>query len=164
MQALVGPTGNTIKGNVLDVRLKPLLRACHDIEPRLYFKWNPNKNSGCGVWELRIRPTEKSKILVSKEDGKKLFLMEYKENDFEHHVKDFSSLNYSILDWLRKHDTFAVHKWQDHVEYEGDRYIERQETKALEERKYYIRHERKAMRTLKDAVYHGELDVSRLLG
>lgn len=156
--------GKVVEGHVLDCALKPLLRACRDIEPRLYFKWNALKNSGHGMWELRIKPTHKEKIYFTDMNGHKTYILDYVENDFEHHVKDFECLNYSIVQWLREHDTFEKYDWQTEREYESARKKEYIEKKCREEQAYMIRENRKQFKELQEDFLAGRVNWGKILG
>lgn len=108
MNISIGPTGKTIIGDVLDVRKESLELLVKHYDPQLYFKWNPTKNLGYGVWELRRRPEKKSIVSSAIYKGNTYCLIDYQENNWEHHVKDFPVLSYGILQWLKDSDQWTM--------------------------------------------------------
>lgn len=106
MSISIGATGHLIQGDVLDTNKKHLESVIKHYEPRLYLKWNPTKRQGEGKWELRILPETKSIIDVVKYGGNTYCVVDYRENNFDNHVWDLESLNYSVLDRLRECDTW----------------------------------------------------------
>lgn len=102
-----GPTGSVITGDMLDVNKASLERALQTYDSQLYIKWNPKKQHGYGIWELRRRPDKKSVIETVELDGIKYHLLGYKENDFENHVFDMPILSYSILGRLKRADMWT---------------------------------------------------------
>lgn len=162
MNIVVSNIGRTVVGDVLDCKMDPLLRACRDIEPRLYFKWNPKKNNGYGTWELRIKPTHKVGIYQGKYQGNQIFTLEHKEIDIENHIKDFDILNYNIVGWLRAHDTYRVKDYAAYIDYEGDRWRDRMEEKRLEERRLMIRDERKTMKKFQEEFLSKRMNMAQL--
>lgn len=125
MTVWMGPTGNTIKGHVLDCNQKLFNEALRAYDPQLYTKWNPKKCRGWGCWEIRRKPEFLTALDVSEWDGKLFFTVGPYENDLVHHVLDCAFLNYDQLRKIREMDTFqyggndpqeAAVRWQQEVE------------------------------------------------
>lgn len=166
----IGPTGNIIRGSVLDVAKLPFQRALRDIDPLLYTKWNPKKLRGWGCWEIRRRPATNSIVDVSELDGRLYLQLGPIENDLINHVLDCAFLNYDQIRKLKQMDTWQFgqtgeqgsRKWLDHIED-----LERQSAKesydrAVEARRYAARHHKKELRELRDAVASGA-NLSRMI-
>lgn len=150
------PTGSLIKGNVLDVSVKPFERALKDYDSQLYVVWNPKKLRNWGCWELRRRPEKKVITETFDCGGYSIARLEYKESDFIHHVLDAAYLNYDILNKLKKIDMWTN---KDHFIHnlEGGE-AERQQAikdKARAELKYALRYNRKMLREMMDLVNSG---------
>lgn len=110
----MGPTGNVITGDVLDVNKAALERALQTYDDQLYIIWNPRKQYGYGIWELRRRPNKKTIKETVEFKGQKYHIIDYKENDFEHHVFDMPILDYSILGKLKRSDMWAKSEYDGH--------------------------------------------------
>lgn len=104
----LGPTGNLIQGDVLDVSLRPLEELVQHYDPQLYFRWNPSKNHGYGIWELRRRPEKKTVISSVVYKGNTYCTIDYKENEWEHLVWDLPFLDYSLVARLIEGDQWAM--------------------------------------------------------
>lgn len=139
MKIEVGATGNLIKGDIMDVRVESLERQVKHIDDQLYFRWNPRKLYGQGVWELRRRPAAKSIISKVMYRGETYCILDYKENDWEHHVWDLPRLDYSLLERLRDADQWA------HSNYDPDRLLRlSRHNQKMGEREFEIKDEIKA--------------------
>lgn len=103
----IGPTGHLITGSVLDVNRKELERKMQQYDSQLYLKWNPQRQQGQGVWEVRRRPEKKSITKVHYFGGNTYVELDYKENDFENLIWRVETLNYQILDRLKETDVWA---------------------------------------------------------
>ena len=108
MKINVGPTGALIKGDVLDVNVRTLERLVKSYDDLLYFKWNPKKRFGMGVWELRRRPAHKSVTQTLCLNGQTYHVLDYKEQDLENHVWDLPHLGYDLLQRLKEADQFLM--------------------------------------------------------
>jgi hypothetical protein len=104
------PTGKLVRGNVLDVSLKPFLRALQDYDKQLYVEWNPAKLRGWGCWEIRRLPTQKTAVYQGTHKGMSFFKLIYLESRLTHHVLDCAFLNYDVLNHLKKIDMVEVIK------------------------------------------------------
>ncbi len=122
---LMGPTGNLIKGHVLDCNQKAFDETLQFYDRFLYSKWNKTKFHGRGCWEIRRRPEFNTALDVCEFEGQLLFRVGPYENDLVHHVLDTQFLNYDILRYLKQQDTRqfgggtaqeAAQKWQDERE------------------------------------------------
>lgn len=162
----IGPTGQTVVGDVLDVNKDTLERLCKQVDSRLYIKWNPTKNNGYGLWELRIRPTHKSIIYKVSYQGNTYCILDYKENGFEHHVKDFQYLSYSILDWLRDADQWAMSNYEPDKLLRLQRYLvkmddamyakkDKAKEKAREDMMYQIKQDKGIIKAYQEALLSG---------
>lgn len=163
MNIEVKNTGRIVQGHVLDCRLKPLLQKCQDLEPRLYFKWNPDKKDGRGVWEVRIKPLKKTVIYQGNYQGSNIFVVDYKENAFEAHIKDFDNLNYNILEWLRAHDTYQHHSYSKKLDYDLEKYKEKTHRIQAQDKKDYYKEHRKYFKHLQEEALSGRVHWGKLL-
>lgn len=132
MKIEMGPTGASIVGDILDVNKKQLERAIQDYDSQLYFKWNPQKQNGWGVWELRRRPALKSIKETIRYGGAVYQVIEYKEHDLEHHVWDLPVLNYSLLQRLKEADQFVMCNYEAGKAHRLSKHIVDMEDKAFQ--------------------------------
>lgn len=102
----IGPTGATVQGSVLDCNKQSLERAVKFYDPLLYIKWNPNKLNKTGVWELRRRPEKKTVKETIEYHGTKYHNLDYVELDIVNHIFDLHTLNYQVIEKLKKTDTW----------------------------------------------------------
>lgn len=175
--------GNVIRGHVLDVNKKHLEKKIKEYDPQLYLKWNPLKSMkangkpyiqppegmywrgfGHGCWELRRRPNEKRAMPTWEIGGSIVFSLEYVENEVENHIMDFQYLNYGIVEWIKKHDAWAVKNFTRELEYIEDKAYDRQLDKNQDDLRYNIKHERKAMRDFQDLIKSGKNPLEILGG
>ncbi len=165
-----------VEGHVLDVAKTPLVAALRRFDPQLYVKWNPKKNQGRGTWELRRKPELKSvregrsistpyygDVLVPGDvydmGGWTLAVPKYNENHTENHVKDFDYLTYDMLAWVSSHDLW-VHGFRgklamDEADYREQKYIEKEENEAAEERNYMIKQHRTEFNDFREYILAG---------
>lgn len=151
----VGPTGALVQGDVLDVNKHSLELKLKEFDPQLYLKWNPKKRRGMGIWELRRKPEKKTAIYVGEYSGIKLFNVDYLESDLVHHVKDLEYLDYSILNWLKKADTWTIKDYTKNLEQEESDFKDKYLNRAREERLYMMKQERKALNEYKEKILSG---------
>lgn len=154
----MGPTGNLIRGHVLDVDEKLFNEALRFYDKQLYTKWNPKKCAGWGCWEIRRRPEYNSCLDISEFDGQLIFKVGPKEYDMVHHVMDCAFLNYDQLRKLKEMDTW-VHgnstQYQDEVERRTRTREQREQEKKLKERKYLANHYRAEIRAFQQMLKDG---------
>lgn len=162
----LGATGSVVKGDVLDVNPDYLQRKLQDYEPRLYLRWNPRKNRGYGTWELRIRPDKKRITERVFFGGNTISVVEFKESEFEHHVKDFDILGYNILQWIRDADMWAAanysadkhHRLNQHLYNQDEahfKYLDDQKAKLRDEAIYRLKQERSTLQDFQNRILSG---------
>lgn len=139
MHITVGPVGNIVQGDVLDVNKSSLERALKDYDHLLYLKWNPTKMRGHGCWEVRRKPTEKIAVYHGEIDGLPLYSLESHEIDLVNHVMDSAFLNYNILLKLNITDTFKVKNYVDELEKHEAQVKAEKERKAKAELAYGLK-------------------------
>jgi hypothetical protein len=151
----VGPTGRTVRGDVLDVNKAALERALRQYDSLLYIAWNPKKRQGMGCWEIRRRPEKKTAIHQGSWNGLHFFELKYKELNVVHHVLDVPVLNYDVLARIKKMDTWDYKDFGREVDYREAEYDERIESKAQEEMRYMIKQHKSEVRDLKEMLLSG---------
>jgi hypothetical protein len=157
--------GNVVRGHVLDVNPKGFLKALKHYDPKLYIRWNPHKNKGYGLWEVRREPNHKTAVPFTEWGDSIIFKLEYVEQDLVHHVLDVPFLNYDVINRIKAMDTWA--DGQDFVknmDYLEAKEQERLEAKRREERRYMIRHNKRAFADLQERVLAGENPFQYFLG
>lgn len=102
----VGPTGQLVRGSVLDVNRRAFEEKLRDYDHLLYVRWNPKKRRGMGIWEIRRHPAKKSTIYQGSWNGMDFYKVDYKEIDIVNHVLDAECLNYNVLTKLKAIDTW----------------------------------------------------------
>lgn len=151
--------GRVVKGTVFDCNRKFLDKRLRDIDPRLYTSWNPYKNGGRGIWEIRILPSKKSEIYYGEYEGSPIFRLEYREDSMVHHIMDVPCLHENILNRLREMDTTKVitsmSTFSDWLEYEEDRVNEKADKALKEELMLRLKEERKYMEILYEEARSG---------
>lgn len=128
--------GQIITGHVLDVNKKHLERAMKAYDDQLYFKWNPEKREGFGMWEVRRRPNTKVPVYCGQLEGKKYYKLEYQEHEQINHIMYVEFLNYNIITKLKSIDTWVNPEWLEKLDQSAEDYID----KAYKERKDFIRY------------------------
>ena len=141
-----GPTGNLIKGHVLDCNLEHMQQALKDLDDLLYIKWNPKKLKGWGCWEIRRRPNEKRPVAVYDLDGNTLVRAEYVENPLVNHILDCAFLNYDVIRKLKTMDTWNKDHWIHDPDYHIAKAQEKAEDKAVDAMNYAIKQNKRAIR------------------
>lgn len=152
----IAPTGKLIKGSVLDVNAKLLEQALKFYDKQLYTEWNPRKNGGWGCWEIRRRPEYKTVIKVGNFNGMNLYRLEYWESDMANHILDLPRLDYNVLTYLKKIDTWKQSgNWVDNLEKKRLAYEEEVRQKNNEDLRYRLRQNKRLLRDFKEAVASG---------
>lgn len=126
----VGVTGSLVRGDIMDVQVKSLERAIQDYDSQLYFRWNPLKRRGHGVWELRRRPNKKTIVETIPYGGNTYCIIDYKEHDLENHVWDLPRLGYDLLQRLRESDQFAMCNYEVGQHHRLSKHLLEMENKA----------------------------------
>lgn len=165
MIVTMGPTGNLIKGDVLDNNVKGVERALQGYDSQLYVKWNPAKLRGWGCWEIRRRPDLKSVTDISPlPDGSATIVrLDYNEMDLINHVLDVGYLDYRVLIKIREMDMWArldkegktKEQFTDSIEYEEYKWREKWFSKKDEENRYSAKHHKRFAQDMKDLVLSG---------
>ena len=115
------------------------------------------------MWELRIRPTHKVHIPHGVYDGMKLYTVDYKENQFENHIKDFETLNYSILGWLNKHDTHQHYDYAEKLDQDIVDFKKKVVKVQTQDKKDYMREHKKYFKHLQEEALSGRVHWGKLL-
>lgn len=170
------PTGRIIEGHVLDCSRKPLERKLKEYDAQLYLKWNKDKLHGWGCWELRRRPLMKTythtqyhrdnfgailRIVpgdVHHLDGCTIVEPKYHENDFENHVMDVPFLNYSIIEKIKKMDTWEHSTsmgFAHDYEYLEAKVMENEDEKSNAELTYSAKQYKREIRDFKEFLLSG---------
>jgi hypothetical protein len=157
---LMGPTGKTIQGHVLDVNRRAFEQTMRFSlnDPFLYTKWNPRKLNGWGCWEIRRRPEFNSALDICEYEGKLIFQVGPKEYDLVHHVLDCAFLNYDAIRKLKEMDTWQygdASQWQDEVERRTRDRQERERENAKKEVRSMTEYFRKEIRGFREALRSG---------
>lgn len=140
------PVGKLIKGHVLDVAVKPFVRALQDYDKQLYVEWNPRKLRGHGCWEIRRRPNQKTAVYRGTHQGVDFYQLGYVEFNSVHHVLDCAFLNYDAIRKLKSIDAWNNKRWIDDLEAREEAFKVSQREKAAEALKYAIKDNKSAMR------------------
>lgn len=166
MEISLGPTGNTVIGDVLDVNRASLEPIIQHYDPQLYLKWNATKNYGYGVWELRRRPDKKTIVSSVVYEGNTYCVVDYKENNWEHHVKDFPCLSYRILEWLKESDQWIMSNYEDNQMLRLQRHLKRMDqteqkikddavAKARAEMMYKLKQDKSILNDFREKILSG---------
>lgn len=135
----MGPTGGTVVGDILDCNKETLERAIQAYDSLLYFKWNPLKQRGHGIWELRRRPDKKTIVSSVVYKGNTYCLVDYKEHDLEHHVWDLPYLGYDLLQRLKDADQFVHSNYESNQHHRMIRHL-----RLMDEAHFRVKEEAKA--------------------
>lgn len=149
------PTGKLTRGHVLDVNLKPFVRALKDLDKQLYVTWNPKKLRGWGCWEIRRSPTMKTSIYVGSYQGAKIFQLYSLESRDFNHILDCAFLNYDVIRKLKEMDTWSNPDIIRGIEAREQAHLEATQAKAAEQLKYLIKHNKSAMHDFYEMVRSG---------
>lgn len=166
MKFEVGPTGNLIEGDILDVSKDHLTAALKAYDTLLYIKWNPKKIHGRGCWELRRRPEFKTVVLREIFEGNTYSIIDYKELDVENHVLDMPYLNYEVLTRIKKMDLWAnsgydrsnkakLNNFWDKMDGIREDVQTADQKKAYDDLLYNTMQQKSALRSFKDAILSG---------
>lgn len=156
-----GPVGRLIRGHVLDVSLKPFLRALKDYDKQLYVEWNPKKLKGEGCWEIRRLPTKKRAMYQGSHNGAKYYKLMFVEQGNMSHILDAAFLNYDILRKLQEIDTFRLVERSGYgsldalLDAKQKEATARQTSAAADRLKYAIKSNKSAMRDFYEMVKSG---------
>lgn len=160
-KVIIGPVGSLVRGNVLDVAVKPFVETMRFTlnDPLLYVKWNPKKLQGHGCWEIRRRPENLSAVDATEYNGDLYLKLDYKEYDWVHHVLDCAFLNYDAIRKLKEMDTWqhggTVQDLED-VIYQKTR--DRQEREREQRKKdlaYMVKHYKREINLYKEMIRDG---------
>lgn len=161
----VSPTGNTIRGHVLDCSVGPLVERLRDYDPQLYVRWDDKKLRGWGCWSVRRRPNTKTVKESVVYGGNTYHIVDYVENNFENHVLDVPFLNYQILEKLKQMDTWRHSNYGQNfmgaMDSKAEDHAEKAKQAALQERRYELRQQKTMVRDLMDYTLSGG-DPSRI--
>jgi hypothetical protein len=159
MRISLGPTGNIIRGHVLDCSKVPLERKLRELDSNLYVKWNPRKLKGFGTWEIRRRPELKTAKDFAIYKGDCYTLVDYVENDMENHILDVPFLNYGVITKLESMDTWSVSRNTDvfaaAMESRAASAQQKIDENAKSERRYELKQQRSMIRDLMDYTLSG---------
>lgn len=151
----VSNLGRTVEGHVLDCNKKELIRLLKNYDSKLYLKWNPNKNKGYGMWEIRRTPNEKTAVYECDYRGAKIFSLKAVENDLINHVLDVPYLNYRVMNRIKEMDAWVNKRLIEDMDYQAEKNLIASELKAEADRKYMIKHNKKYFGQLKQLVQDG---------
>lgn len=159
MTVFMKPTGNIIRGHVLDCAVGPLVERLRDLDPQLYVTWNPKKLRGWGVWEIRRRPDFKVAKEVIPYGGNTYVVADYVENNFENHILDVPFLNYNVITRLKEMDTWNISRDTDkfaaEMDYRDKKAKEKIAADAKAERRYELKQQKTMIRDLMDYTLSG---------
>lgn len=155
----VGPTGNTVQGNVLDASKLHLERKLQDHDPLLYLKWNPRKLYGHGCWEIRRKPELKSIREVVFFQGNTYTIIEPVELNMVNHVLDVAFINYALLSKIKRMDTWQQSDrgkdWGHEFEYDEAKAMEAEEERSAQTLTYVANQHKSEIRDFKNLVLSG---------
>lgn len=155
MKIQISNLGNTVQGNLFDCSKRLFIRDLKNYDKELYLKWNPKKLDGLGIWEVWRNPTKKTAIDHGEFMGGRLYTLEYKPNNFEHHVKDLDFLSYDFMNDLRKMDMWADKHYLDKLDNAYDDIEEKAELAEEESIKYAIKHNKKLFKEMHEYTKSG---------
>lgn len=163
MHFRMGPTGQIIRGHVLDVSEKPFQRVLQDYDSQLYIKWNPNKLKGWGCWEIRRRPNQKRVKAVEKYGEASIVVIDYVEWDIENHILDLPYLNYLGVERLKAMDTWneGQKHFVDRLEAKEADHRAEVERKRRDDMRYAAKQYKTEIKAFKDMIQSG-LNPNRL--
>lgn len=166
MNISIGPTGRTIRGDVLDCNKKHLEQALKDYDPLLYLQWAPDRNKRWGMWQLRRRSEKKTIKEILELDGKIIVNIDYIDHPKENLVKEFQYLDYSILGWVQRCDLWKqanyeegkvhrVQQWVNDFERDEREKVADQNEKLRNEAVYNMLQYKTAIKQYKEAILSG---------
>lgn len=151
----VSRVGNLVRGDIMDVSVKPFLRALRDLDKNLYVRWNPAKLRGHGCWEIRRLPSMKTSVYQGTHEGADFYRLGYVEYNSVHHVLDCAFLNYDVIRKLKSIDSWDVKNFADSLERREEEMREIEREKAKEALKYAIKQNKSAARDFYEMVKSG---------
>lgn len=156
MNIELGATGTLVRGDVLDVNSKSLLRKLQQYDEQLYLKWVCRDVNGHvldkGYWEVRRRPEKVPRGCPKHPD--------------DHLVLKADYLSYSILDTLKKRDMWNWINYRGEgdkrlaqwiADQEHNEYLKKTEAeeKAYKEALYNMRQQGSALKKLREHILTG---------
>ena len=160
----IKPTGNIIVGNSLDCNKASLERHLKAYDKQLYIKWNPKKNGGWGMWEVRRKPETLTNVFHGKFEGIKIYTAEYVELGIVNHVLDVPVLHENVLGKIKSMDSWASKNFIDELDYAAAKHKETEEKKAREEMRYNAKQFKREWREFASLVSQGVNPGSILKG
>lgn len=157
-------TGHIVIGHVLDCNKKHLEKALKDYDRQLYLKWNPDKDSGRGLWEVRRKPDHMTAVPKWEYGDIIVFELQYVENDLVHHVMDVPYLNYQILTRIREMDAWNTKNWAAELDYRADKARDKAFDENRENLRYAIKQHRRAFEDLREHIRSGKNPAEFLRG
>lgn len=165
---LVGATGQIIQGDVMDVSIKPFVRALRDHDPYLYVSWNPFKLKGWGCWEIRRRPENMSIRDIITFNGNTYVDLDYVESNMINHVLDCAFLNYDQIRKIKSMDTWLSFgekgkRFSKEVDDKAIAYADEQRAKIKRETSYVAKQYKKEIQAFREYVQsgHNPSDIAR---
>jgi hypothetical protein len=152
----VGPVGPIVKGNVLDVAVKPFVEALKEIDRLLYVVWNPNKLGRHGCWEIRRANAEMGIVESVTYKNITITRLEHTENDVVNHVLDCAFLNYDQIRKIKSMDTWDKKHWINDIEYLEQKGKEKRLASAREAMRLAAKDNKTQIRKFKEMVLAGE--------
>lgn len=147
--------GKVVKGHVLDVNVKTIERQLQNYDKQLYIIWNPAKNSGNGIWEVRRRPNEKFAVYWSTVGETDFFKLEYVELDLVNHVLDVPRLDYRLPEKIKAMDAWVHKDYGKYLDDAADNEERKARKRENEEFRYKLKQERQHIQAFKEFVRSG---------
>lgn len=171
MRITIGPTGNLVQGDVLDVSLKPFMEQLQELDPNLYVCWNPIKLRGYGCWEIRRKPEYMVAVDTIEYNGITIKRLDYYELDLINHIMDCGFLNYDQIRKLKEIDTWSMGATKEQgaknflndIDYQEKKNKENSIQAGIKARDYAKKHYRSELQLLKDEIRSGK-SLARLIG
>lgn len=151
----LGATGKLVRGSIFDCDKAQLESALRFYDSQLYIEWNPKKNNGYGVWELRRRPAKKSIVYKGSHASMHFHALEYVENPMINHVMDMPNLSYKVIERLKAIDTWNVKNWAHELDAKEEQFARAQREKARAEMRYNIKQFRTQFLAFKEMLLSG---------
>lgn len=161
MQITMGPSGQLITGNVLDVSIRHFKEALHYFDSSLYVKWNPKKLKGWGCWEIRIKPHLPYAVYQGSWKGINFYEIKRLETDIMNHVLDCAYLNYDAIRKLKTMDvqtklaSAGCKTYGEYIEKMEAEVQEKIREKSREDLKYNISQNKSMAHDFREAIRSG---------